>query len=764
MASRKKKSFKFLKYMQKKMLIMFLLIFLLLTALVVRLMYIQQTKGSKYERIVLGQQGFDSQTIPFRRGDIYDAKGTLLATSEDVYNVIVDCKLIHEDKNYLEPTIQAVLTCFDDVTDEEIRTLLEERPDSQYYVLRKRLPYDKIQKFIEIQDAVYTEGKQKGEKINPNVKGIWFEKEYIRNYPYDKLACKVLGFTTSGNVGIGGLEDYYNDTLNGISGRQYGFLNSDNNFEKTIKDAVNGNSLVTTIDRNVQEIVERKIGEFDAAHRNEHTVGPGSMNTAVLVMNPNNGEIIAMADSTGYSLNDPWNDELLAAYCADYQGYTPEIFAALGQEAKLDMLNAMWQNFCITFTYEPGSTVKPLTVAAGLDTGKLTGEETYVCDGGEVVGPHQINCVNTNGHGLETLEQAIMNSCNDALMQIGFQIGVDLFCKYQNIFHIGLRTGIDLPGEARTDSLIYTKDTMGDVSLATNAFGQNYNMTMVQVASAFASVINGGYYYQPHLVKKIVDENGGTVQTMEPMLLKQTISGQTSDTVRGYLVNTVAAGTGRSAKVPGYSMGGKTGTAQKQPRENRKFLVSFIGFAPAENPQVLVYVVINEPNLENQAQSSMATNLAREIMAEIFPYLNIFPDEPVDVPEEGQAPEGGEAGVQNPEGGEGVEGGSPEGGEAGNPEGADHAEGSPEGGENGEGGVQNPDGGEGTGDNPAGDGGEEGGQGPGDGTGSPEGGESGGAGNNTGQGGSPEGGEGGSPEGADPALPPEEDYTGDILN
>lgn len=648
--------------MQKKMLIMFLLIFLLLTALVVRLMYIQQTKGSKYERIVLGQQGFDSQTIPFRRGDIYDAKGTLLATSEDVYNVIVDCKLIHEDENFLEPTIQAVLTCFDDVTDEELRTLLKERPDSQYYVLRRKLPYEKIQKFIEMQDAVYTEGKQKGEKVNPNIQGIWFEKEYIRNYPYDKLACKVLGFTTSGNVGIGGLEDYYNDTLNGISGRQYGFLNSDNNFEKTIKDAVNGNSLVTTIDRNVQEVIERKIAEFDGTHRNEFTVGPGSMNTAVLVMNPNNGEIIAMADSTGYSLNDPWNDELLANYCMDYQGYTPETFAALGEEMKLNMLNALWQNFCITFTYEPGSTVKPLTVAAGLDTGKLTGDETYVCDGGEQVGPHNIKCVNTNGHGVETLEQAIMNSCNDALMQIGFQIGIDLFCKYQNIFHIGLRTGIDLPGESRTDTLIYTKDTMGDVSLATNAFGQNYNMTMIQVASAFASVINGGYYYQPHLVKKIVDENGGTVQTIEPTLLKQTISGQTSDTVRGYLVNTVAAGTGRSAKVPGYSMGGKTGTAQKQPREDRKFLVSFIGFAPAENPQVLVYVVINEPNLENQAQSSMATNLAREIMAEIFPYLNIFPDEPVEAPEEGQSPEGGDGGVPaegqetgtNPEGGDGT--------------------------------------------------------------------------------------------------------------
>lgn len=638
--SKQRKTFKFLKYMQKKLIVVFLLVFVLLGGLIFRLMYIQRTSGEKYARVVLNQQSYDSSTIPFRRGDILDSKGTILATSQDVYNLIIDCKVIHEDEKYLEPTVSAVIRCFPDVTEEELRSLLNEQKDSPYCVLRRKLPYEEIHDFVELTEEVYTEGEKKGKKVNPNVKGVWFEKEYKRVYPYDTLACKALGFTTSGNVGIGGLEDYYNDTLNGINGRNYGYLNYDNSLERTIKEATNGNSLVTTIDINVQSIVEQKIAEFNETHRDAFTVGPGSLNTAVLVMDPGSGEILAMADSTGYSLNNPWDETIFNQYCIDYRQMTPEDIQALDEDAELEILNAIWQNFCITYTFEPGSTVKPLTVATGLDSGKMIGTETYFCDGGEQVGDYHINCVATSGHGTETVEQAVMNSCNDALMAMSQQIGIDTFVKYQNIFNIGLRTNIDLPGEARTDTLIHTAESMrrDAAALATNSFGQNYNTTMVQVATAIASVINGGYYYQPHMVKKIVDENGGTVKTIEPTVLKQVISNETSDMVRGYMVSTVASGTGASAKVPGYSMGGKTGTAQKLPRENEKFLVSFIGFAPAENPEVLVYVVINEPNAEKQSQSTFATALAKDIMAEIFPYLNIYPDEPIS--EEGSEPSG----------------------------------------------------------------------------------------------------------------------------
>lgn len=620
MAKRKKKPKKFTKAMKKKLLVVFMLVVLMLIVLVVRLFYIRYTKGDEYEKRVLSQQGYESQTIPYQRGDILDSQGTILATSVDVYNVILDCKLINEDEKYIEPTISALVQCFPDVTEEEVRVALTEKADSRYFVLRKKLPYEEIQGFEQMQNEVYTEGKNKGDKVNPNIQGVWFEKEYVREYPYNSLACKVLGFTTSGNVGIGGIEDYYNDTLNGINGRQYGYLNTDNNFEKTIKEPVNGQSLVTTIDMNIQTIVEQKIAAFNVAHANEATEGPGSQNTAVIVMNPQNGEILAMADSKGYDLNNAWD---LSAY------YTPEEIAAMDEQTTLDNLNGIWQNFCTTYTYEPGSTAKPFTVATGLETGKLTGDETYFCDGYQEVGGHTIKCVahSHGGHGVETVEKAIMNSCNDALMQMADAIGKEEFSKYQKIFNFGLKTGIDLPGEARTDSLVKSAEEMGSADLATYSFGQNFNVTMIQLASGFSSIINGGNYYQPHLVKKIVDDNGNTVQTIEPVLLKQTISKQTSDTVKGYLYNTVSSGTAKSAKVEGYSMGGKTGTAEKYPRRNGKYLVSFIGFAPVEDPQVLVYVVINEPNVENQAQSSLATNLAKDIFTELFPYMNIYKDE-----------------------------------------------------------------------------------------------------------------------------------------
>lgn len=606
--------------MKKKLLVVFLLVVLLLIVLVIRLFYIRYTKGDEYAKKVLSQQGYASQTIPYQRGDILDSQGTILATSVDVYNVILDCKLINEDEKYIEPTIAALLQCFPDVTEEEVRTALTEKADSRYFVLRKKLPYEQIQGFEALENEVYTEGKNKGDKVNPYIQGVWFEKEYVRQYPYNSLGCKILGFTTSGNVGIGGLEDYYNDTLNGIDGRQYGYLNTDNNFEKTIKEPVNGQSLVTTIDMNIQNIVEQKIADFNAAHANEATEGAGSQNTAVIVMNPQNGEILAMADSTGYDLNNPWD---LSAY------YTPEQIEAMDEQTTIDTLNGIWQNFCTTYTYEPGSTIKPFTVATGLETGKLNGDETYFCDGYQEVGGHTIKCVGykNGGHGVETIEQAIMNSCNDALMQIADTIGKDEFSKYQQIFNFGLKTNIDLPGEARTDSLVKGAADMGSADLATYSFGQNFNVTMIQLASGFSSIINGGNYYQPHLVKKIVDDNGNTVETIEPVLMKQTISKQTSDTVKGYLYNTVSTGTAKSAKVEGYSMGGKTGTAEKYPRKNGKYLVSFIGFAPVEDPQVLVYVVINEPNVENQAQSSLATNLAKDIFTELFPYMNIYKDE-----------------------------------------------------------------------------------------------------------------------------------------
>lgn len=611
-----KKTTKITRKMQKKLMVLYTLIALVLVGLIGRLMYIEYTSGKKYEKKVLSQQKYDSTTIPYQRGNITDCKGTILATSVDVYNVILDCKVLLSDEKDVEPTIRALMTCFPELDETEIRTLLEEKPKSQYNVLAKQLPYEEIAVFEEMQAAV-EEDKDADYKIN----GVWFEKEYIREYPYGSLASAVLGFTASGNYGMNGVENSYNSVLNGTNGREYGYLNSDSNFEKTVIEPENGDNVMLTIDANIQQIVEEKVLAFQEEHRDEAREGAGSTHTAVIVMDPNNAEVLAMANYPNYDCSNPRD---LSAY------YTQEELDAMDEEQTLDALNQLWANFCITYTYEPGSTVKPFTVASGLETGTLDPNRTFECDGGEQVADHHISCNNGNGHGHETVEDTIKNSCNDALMQMSYDIGAANFSHYQQVFGFGTKTNIDLPGEARTDTLIYSEDQLTKINLATNSFGQNYNVTMIQVASAFCSLINGGDYYQPHVVKKITDEDGNTVQENSGTLLKQTVSSATSELLKQYLYATVSeGGTGQYAKVAGYSMGGKTGTAQKLPRGNGNYLVSFIGYAPADDPQVLVYVVVDEPNVEDQPHSTFAQGIAKSIFEEILPYMNIFPDEDI---------------------------------------------------------------------------------------------------------------------------------------
>lgn len=622
-----KKIAKFSKKMQKKLVVLFVIIALLLLGLIVRLMYIEHTSGKKYEKKVLSQQKYDSTVIPYQRGNITDCKGTILATSVDVYNVILDCKVLNSDSADIDPTIDALMTCFPQLNETDLRNLITDKPKSQYNVLAKKLSYEEIRTFEDMQaaekeasDKKSGDAEKKG-KIN----GVWFEKEYQREYPYGSLASAVVGFTTSGNLGMNGVENSYNSVLNGTNGREYGYLNSDSNFEKTVIDAQNGNDVTLTIDANIQKIVEGKIAAFEEEYRDAAREGAGSKHVGVIVMNPQNAEVLAMANYPNYDSSNPRD---LSAY------YTQEEIDAMDDDAELDALNQLWSNFCITYTYEPGSTVKPFTVACGLDTGTLDPNRTFICDGYETISGHDIHCVNTNGHGLETVEDALKNSCNDALMQMSYDIGPENFSKYQQIFGFGTKTNIDLPGEARTDSLIYTEDQLSTINLATNSFGQNFNVTMIQVASAFCSIINGGNYYQPHVVKKITDENGNVIQEDNGTLLKKTVSSSTSELLKQYLYATVSDGTGKYAKVPGYSMGGKTGTAQKLPRGQGNYLVSFIGFAPVDNPQLLVYVVVDEPNAEEEFHSTFAQEIAKGIFEETLPYLNIYPDENIVVTEE----------------------------------------------------------------------------------------------------------------------------------
>ena len=622
MKKKRKKTIKLSNGMRKKMFLLFFCILAFVVVLIGRMIKIQLVSGDKYEKIVLSQQSYNNQTIPFRRGDILDCKGTVLATSSDVYNVVLDCSVLTAKKSYVDPTVSALVQCFG-LDEADIRQKIKDNPNGKYIILKKKISYDEVSAFETLEEETNKNAAKSKETDKPYIKGVWFEKEYIRNYPYSTMASSLLGFTTSGNVGIGGIEDKYNDILNGTDGRSYGYLNDDANFEQTVKAAVNGENVVSTIDANIQSIVEEKIKEFNDAYTNNYTQGNGALHVGVIVQNPNNGEIMAMANYPNYDCNNAWD---LSAY------YSQDEIDSMDEDQTLDALNTIWNNFCVSYTYEPGSTAKPFTVATGLDTGTLTGDESFYCDGFEQVGGHTIHCVKRSGHGMQTVQQALMNSCNDSLMQMSYKIGAENFCRYQQIFNFGLKTNIDLPGEARTDSLVYSLDKMSATSLATNSFGQNFNVTMIQMSSAFCSLVNGGSYYQPHVVKKITDENGNTVKEIEPTLLKQTVSKETSDKIRGYLEATVSQGTAKTAKVDGYSMGGKTGTAQKfdsetGQRAKGKYLLSFIGFAPANDPQAVIYVVVDEPNVESQPHSTYAQNIAREIMEEALPYMNIYSDE-----------------------------------------------------------------------------------------------------------------------------------------
>lgn len=590
--------------MQKKLVLLFMLIVLAFVGLVGRITYINASSGEKYTKVVLDQQQYDSRVIPFKRGDILDRNGTKVATSERVYNVILDAKVLLETKKNVEPTKEVLKECFG-IEESVVDAVLEDNPGGRYNILLKGVSYEQAQAFkaIDEDDEKY-----------PNVSGVWLEDDYIRKYPYNTLASAAIGFTVSGNVGNSGMEASYNSILNGTDGREYGYLDKNSSVERTVKQPVNGQTIVSTIDVNLQKIVEDHIWAFNEAHKNEVREGEGSKNTAVLVMKPSTGEILAMASYPNYDLSNPRD---LTKY------YTQEQIDGMDDDQKVEALNALWRNYCVTDTFEPGSTAKPFTVAAGLDSGKIMGDETYVCGGYLHIGDYNIKCHNTSGHGTQTVGQAIANSCNVALMQIGEAIGVQDFTRYQNIFGFGQFTGIDLKGEPDTSGLLYNADNMQITDLATNAFGQNFNTTMVQLASGFNSLINGGNYYKPHIVKQIQDENGNVIENKDPQLIKKTISEETSTKVKEYMKMVVTEGTGTGTQVEGYDIGGKTGTAEKLPRKNGNYVLSFIGYAPQENPEVAVYVVIDEPNVENQSVSSYVTELSQQIMADIFPYLNI---------------------------------------------------------------------------------------------------------------------------------------------
>lgn len=626
---------KFSIKMQKKLVVLFGMVLLAFTGLSVRLIWLTRENGTSYQKQVLAQQQYDSKTLPYRRGDIVDAKGTKLATSEKVYNLVVDAKVMNTTLNgktpYLEPTLEALGQCFPGLDMTKIREHVQTNKTSSWYVPLKQLTYEEISAFKEAQNA------------NSNIKGVWFEEEYKRTYPYGSLAADAIGFTGTDNEGSYGLEEYYNEVLNGINGREYGYLNDDLNLERTVKAAVDGSSIHSTIDANVQMIVEKYLKQFMEEYQDNDHPGNGAENVGCIIQWVNTGEILAMASAPSYDLNNVRDPQaLLGSMMVEKvdkeNGYyeikkngtviDQTVLDGMDEDALYLNLNNLWKNYCITGTYEPGSVAKPFTVAMALEKGVISPGTTFECSGYMEIGGYKIRCHN-GAEGTMTLEKAVAKSCNVTMMKIAQAVGAADFCEYQNIFNFGLKTNVDLAGEARTASLVYSADAMGPTDLATNSFGQNFNVTMIQMITAFSSLVNGGYYYEPHLVSRITNASGATVENIEPRILKQTISEETSAYIRQYCKAVVTEGTGKTARPAGYMIGGKTGTAETidqntHKRSDTEHVVSFMGYAPADDPQIAIYVVVDRPNVSHQGDAKHATRLVRSILTEVLPYLNIF--------------------------------------------------------------------------------------------------------------------------------------------
>lgn len=585
-----------------RILLVFVVIALVAIFLIGRVLRLNKTKGKEYERKVLAQRSYSSKEISYRRGDITDRNGNKLAISKKVYDLVLDPFLIRSDESYTEATAEALEKVFG-LEKAQFDKILEEHGDSQYYVMKeyKKVAKSLVKKFKDMA------------KENSKIKGVTFDERFERYYPYKTVGSKIIGFCSDESEGVWGIEKQYNTDLSGTNGRQYGYYDSNLSLVETVREATNGNNIVSTIDVNVQGILER--------HMNEFQKKVGSKNMGCIIMNPQNGEIYAMSSYPEYDLNNPRDLSVL---------YSKSEIEKLSDKEKSDALNQLWRNFCISDAYEPGSTYKPVTVAAALDEGVTNEKKHYYCDGYQKVNGVQIKCVayNAGGHKDQDICQALMNSCNDVLMQLGEKLGRLKFLEYNADFGFGKKTGIDLPGESVGG--VFNTETMHAVELATSSFGQGQTVTMIQLAAAFCAVINGGNYYEPHVVKEIDSTSGVSLSTKDNMLVRRVITEGTSAKLRKYLYKTVEEGTANPAAVAGYSFGGKTGTAQKHPVALKNYLVSFIGFTPIDHPEVVVYVVVDEPHVADQAHSTYATEFSSEVMKEVLPLLGLYQSEDTD--------------------------------------------------------------------------------------------------------------------------------------
>ncbi|MDO5402275.1 MAG: penicillin-binding protein 2 [Eubacteriales bacterium] len=590
------------KRTHKRIGVAFLCAIVLMMGLGVRIIMINYSHGDEYSKAVLDHQSYVSTTVPYKRGEILTADGTVLAYSEKVYNLILDAKLILSDEKFIEPTLTALEQCFG-YSKSELMSVIHSDPDSQYRKYKTKLKAEEVEKLqIMLADT----------ENNPYLKGVYLEESYIRNYPFSTLACDVVGFSSTVNGGELGIENYYDSELSGTDGVTYSYVDENLDVYDMTKETVDGNNIITTLDYNVQSIIEKHIIAYN-------TEKP-SVNTAVMVMDPSNGEILGMASYPDFDLNNPRDLSKI---------YKQEELEGMSEEDSTNAMYALWTNYCVSESYEPGSTFKPVTVAAGLEEGVIHDGDTFECKGYEEVADYKIGChvLSSKGsHGTLTVEQAIMQSCNPALIQIAAKIGPVRFGQYQRMFGFGSTTGIDLPGE--TTGILYPLSQIAEIDSACNSFGQNLNVNMVQMMSAYCSIINDGNYYQPHIVKRIESANGEVVKSNGATLVRQTVTANTSKYLRRYLRATVETGIASAAGVTGYSVAGKTGTAEKGKRDERKWIISFLGHAPADDPKFAIYVIIDEPEGTTGTSGSSADvlTLTHDILNDLLPYMNVYKD------------------------------------------------------------------------------------------------------------------------------------------
>ena len=565
-------------YNKRKILIVFIGASLMILGLIARLCYLMIFDAEYYQKKAEALHERERE-IKAARGEIIDRNGKVLATNKTVCTVSVIHSQI-EDADAVTKALAGTL----EMEEETVRKKVE-----------KVSSMERIKTNVE---------KEVGDRIRAmNLAGVKVDEDFKRYYPYEELASKVLGFPGGDNQGMIGLEVKYEDYLKGENGMILSTTDARGvELEGIAEDRAEptaGNTLRISIDYNIQKYAQQmaqKVMEEKQAEK-----------VAIILMNPQNGEIYAMVNWPEFNLNEPFE--------------LPEGTTYDSEDEKQELLNQMWRNGCINDTYEPGSTFKIITSSACLEEGVVDLDDTFVCPGYKIVEDRRIRCHKVGGHGAETFVEGVQNSCNPVFMEIGLRLGAERFCDYFEQFGLMEKTGVDLPGEAST--IMHRLEDIGEVELATMTFGQSFQVTPVQMAATVSSLINGGKRVTPHFGVEVLDsESGKTLKTFSDKQGRRVISEKTSETMRKILESVVSVGSGKNAYIEGYSIGGKTATSQTLPRSANKYISSFIGFAPAENPQILGMCVIYDPKGIYYG-GTIAAPVVREIFDDVLPYLGI---------------------------------------------------------------------------------------------------------------------------------------------